>query len=278
MGSQNPDGGTGASARERAGAGGPSGDAVGRLEPRCGRRRLLSAAGVAVAGGLAGCSRISSYTFEAEPVVVPEDARGSLGLAETVRRSVTREHRRDVEGVTVTATVTSHVAVYEATSGGPWPGASAGVGVLSTPAARLMGRSLNPLSGIPLRDLLTDPRAEPVLGQSGLVEEGPVEWRRGPTALATASADPPPSLVGAGAPLRSFGAVVAGDGGPGAAFVHAARAAPTDNVVLAAAVHRHPVDGTAGPYVGPDGFVPRSTVEGARGTTREAVEAMVLAE
>lgn len=275
MGSQNPDTRAVADGGRTAGGGVPAGAGVERLEPTCTRRALLAAAATAAAGGLAGCSRISSYTYAAEPVVLPADRRASLGLAEAARRSVTREHRRDVDGLPVEVTVTSRVAVYEAEGDGPWPGTDAGVGVVSTPAARLMGRTLNPLAEMALQDLLTDPRTEPVLRRSGLAD-GALEWRRGPTPLATDSTHPPPALLGTATPLRSFGAVVAGREGPGAAFLHAGRGTPADNVVVAAAVHRHDVDATAGPYVGPDGFVDRTTVDDARTAARRAVEALEM--
>ncbi len=251
--------------------GAPSDRAVRGRGSACGRRPLLAAVGAA-ASGLAGCSRITSYTYEADPVVLPAEVQSSLGLSESVRQSVTRQYDRTVEGMRLDVTVTNRVAVYEAVGDG-WPGDAAGVGVLATPAARLMGRSLNPLVGMALQDLLTDPRAEAVLGQSGLAEDDAVEWLRGPSALATEPAEPAPVLLGTETALRSFGAVV-GAGEPAAAFVHAARAAPASDVVLAAAVHRHAVPDTAGPYVGPDGFVPAATVERARERARAALAAL----
>lgn len=248
--------------------GAPSDRAVRGPGAACGRRPLLAAVGAA-ASSLAGCSRITSYTYEANPVVLPAEGQSSLGLSESVRQSVTRQYDRTVEGMQLDVTVTNRVAVYEAVDDS-WPGDAAGVGVLATPAARLMGRSLNPLVGMALQDLLTDPRAEAVLGQGG----DAVEWLREPSALATEPTEPSPVLLGTETALRSFGAVVRGAEEPAAAFVHAARAAPASDVVLAAAVDRHAVPDTAGPYVGPDGFVPAATVERARERARAALAAL----
>ena len=77
---------------------------------RVSRRRTLSALSGAVLAGLAGCAGVTEQSFEATPVVLPEDAREEMVLAETANESESIER----EGPTGNAevSITSHSAVY----------------------------------------------------------------------------------------------------------------------------------------------------------------------
>jgi len=150
------------------------------------RRGFLAAVGSGAGVVLSGCGGVTSYEFGVDPVVLAGDARERLAYRERSRGSAVAERSRSVRGVEVTATVESHVAVYEPTDGAPARAATPTVGAVSTPAASIRGRSFNPLAQLSLAGLLTGEAGVRVLRRAGLNEVGHrrdrVRWRRGPTA------------------------------------------------------------------------------------------------
>lgn len=106
----------GAGGQEPVGGGG-NGDADGASggdgrPRRWRRRRFLSAVGTSTAAATAGCSEITTYRFEADPVVLREDVRSAYGAVQERDRTLTEDAVRTVAGVKLRAVVTSHVAAY----------------------------------------------------------------------------------------------------------------------------------------------------------------------
>jgi hypothetical protein len=76
------------------------------------RRGFVTASAVAAAS-TAGCSGLTTQSFEAPPVGLPESEHGDLRLGETAVDPVTL----DFDGpATVEVEITNHVAVYERTA------------------------------------------------------------------------------------------------------------------------------------------------------------------
>ena len=73
------------------------------------RRRYLAAVAGATAS-LAGCSNVTSQSFEASMVALPESARESLQLLETARDTRTIEPQAPTDDVEVS--ITNRIAVY----------------------------------------------------------------------------------------------------------------------------------------------------------------------
>lgn len=69
-----------------------------------------SVSGDVAATGVAGCSGETKRTFEASPVVLPDDDQGTLRLAETNREpeTISRTGPADTE-----IEITNHAAVYK---------------------------------------------------------------------------------------------------------------------------------------------------------------------
>ena len=76
-----------------------------------GRRTVLATVGGTALAGLAGCSNATQQSFEATPVVLPEDAREELVLAETARESETIT--REGPSGNVEVEITSAASVYQ---------------------------------------------------------------------------------------------------------------------------------------------------------------------
>jgi len=77
------------------------------------RRGFITATAI-VASSTAGCSDVVTPSFEADPVVLPDEDQENLWLSETVRDSATI----DVDGPSITeAEVTNHMAVYNRAAG-----------------------------------------------------------------------------------------------------------------------------------------------------------------
>jgi hypothetical protein len=85
----------------------------GTRTPPVSRRGFITAT-VIVASSTAGCSDAVTPSFEADPVVLPDEDQENLWLSETVRDSATI----DVDGPSVTEVeVTNHMAVYNRAAG-----------------------------------------------------------------------------------------------------------------------------------------------------------------
>lgn len=89
------------------------GDARDRLHAS--RRRLMAVMGAVVSAGLAGCTEVTQQSFEAAPVVLPEDDQSTLMLPETGSDSTTVD--REYAGGNVEVGVTSHLRVYRRAPG-----------------------------------------------------------------------------------------------------------------------------------------------------------------
>lgn len=79
------------------------------------RRQFLAAVGIAMAGGVAGCSGITEQEFAAQQVGLSEDAQTELGLAEV--DSETSSVSREGPTGNVEVTITNHAAIYSRAAG-----------------------------------------------------------------------------------------------------------------------------------------------------------------
>lgn len=235
------------------------------------RRSILS---IATATALAGCSGFESYEFTADPAVLPDEERRAVGLAEVATEPTTVRRRTQAGGVDVDVTIRSHIAIYESTDAGgtdrpaSWPEAEVGVGLLSTPAARIAGRTVNPLARLPLEDVAGTVQGREVLSRAGAAGAA---FERGPETVATGQS----TMLGTRTTLRSLAGVVADGGTPRAVLAHVARATDGD-VVVGALVHGRPVESTTGPLVGADGLLPTAAVEGGRAAAERVFGAVVV--
>ena len=135
----------------------------------------------------------------------------------------------------------------------PTGGATFGLGVLSTPAAKIAGQSVNPVAGMSFEELLTSGQAFHLIGPNRLPKTDEVEWLTGPTPVADVPdgtafvADSPDgtTILDQEADLKSFLGVVSGEDGPWGVGVHVARVEHERDggidVVVAAGTHRWPV-------------------------------------
>jgi phage terminase large subunit-like protein len=78
------------------------------------RRRFLAVSGAAAGAVLAGCSSVTSQSFTASPVLLPDETQTELLLAETTRdsRSVTLDGPADTQ-----VEITNQAAVYKRATG-----------------------------------------------------------------------------------------------------------------------------------------------------------------
>lgn len=75
------------------------------------RRRFLAVTGSVVSAGVAGCSGILQQEFEAQPVKLPETARGTLVLDQVLDEPVTVRRAVDAVDGEVKSPVTSRPTV-----------------------------------------------------------------------------------------------------------------------------------------------------------------------
>lgn len=252
---------------------------VGERRPprRWSRRRFLVAGGAAaLTTGLAGCTeQVTDYEFRADQVVLSEAVRASLDYELLDSHSVTTERSRTVSGVDVTATVESQVTVYGTGQLGDGTPARPDLGVLSTPAASVMGRSFNPLAAQSLATLLDSAAGRAFLRRAGLNDVGAdgeperIRWERGPRFLAAHDG----RCLDRRVTLDSYAGVL-GDGAPSVAFLHLARA-EADSVVVASGVHGRDVEAPDRSFVGSeDGYLPPDRFEMAVETYGDATAAL----
>lgn len=237
------------------------------------RRGILSIAAVTA---LAGCSGFESYEFIADPAVLPDEERRAVGLAAVATEPTTVRRRTQAGGVDVDVTIRSHLAVYESANAGgtdrpaSWPDGQVGVGLLSTPPARIGGRTVNPLARLPLRDVVGTVQGREVLSRAGA---GDATFERGPEEVESGSA----TMLGTSTTVRSLAGVVTDGGTARAVLAHVARATDGD-VVVGALVHGRPVESTAGPLVGADGLLPRAAVAAGQAAAERVFGAVVVRE
>lgn len=79
------------------------------------RRRVLAAVGSGAALSLAGCTGVTSQSYESSPVELSDTAQGTLQLAELTRETISDEER--VAGGNVSVSITSHTTVYSRAAG-----------------------------------------------------------------------------------------------------------------------------------------------------------------
>jgi len=253
------------------------------------RRQFIKATGVTAGVGLlAGCS---SQTYTAETVVLPDEAQQRLRFAPVLEETRRTELSGSVAGQDVSATIVNSVAVYteatvELSVGTPTPtdsadgsegssftGGTVNVGVLSTPAAKQAGQSLNPLGRLDLAELLTNERALQLLND---VSEGDldVEWARQPEQLSTAEG----TLLDQSTTIETHAGLL--DTGtsetPTLVYIHLARVETDTSVVIAAGVQAFDVEDTGRAYVGPDGYQTQQELEAARETVAGVDAALVV--
>jgi len=173
----------------------------------------------------------------------------------------------DSAGATVTG-ATGSVGNLDAAS---VSGGQLTVGVLSTPAARAAGQTLNPLARMGLADLLTSDQAEGFLNSSGVGGGGSVEWVRGPERLSTAEG----TMLGQDVTVETHAGVVSGET-PNATYLHMARTETGDSVVIATGLASFDVEDTSKALVGPDGYLTESELEAARSTVVDVDAALVV--
>ena len=214
---------------------------------------------VGLLAALAGCRSVTRYEFRADQVTWPAPDRERAGYRERLATTVTTDHVATVEGVDTRTTVRSRLAVYEH-EGGDLRAPRPMVGVVSTPAASMDGRTLNPLARLPLAALPGSERGRGFLGRVGLDRVGHLRtepaWAQAPRELMTR----PVTCLGQPASIESYGGVLAGEP-RSVAYLHLLRV-EADSVVLPAAVHGRDVT-RAAPLVGPDGYLGRERFEAA---------------
>lgn len=121
----------------------------------------------------------------------------------------------------------------------PTGGATYGMGVLSTPAAKVAGQSLNPIHGVDFGTLLTSDEARGLLREAGVTHAGDVEWLSGPEAVAVGGQSPF-TLLGEDAEQGTFVGVVSGEHGPWSVVANLARVVAED-LVVAVGIQRRPL-------------------------------------
>ncbi len=84
------------------------------------RRKLLLAAGVAGAAGLAGCSSVTNRTITASDVQMGE-TMGGLGFEQTDTKTFTNKAEREVAGVSGSVTAESKLTVFANAESAPDP-------------------------------------------------------------------------------------------------------------------------------------------------------------
>ncbi len=205
----------------------------------CTRRQFFRTIGAGtLATGIAGCSSVTNYEFDAKPVILPDETLDQLTLEEPLQTPVTAAHTQEVGGVEIEASIESHVTVYESTpgAGNIWDA----IGAVSTPQASLMGRTLNPLARTSVANLLTSHGGTRFLRHLGLDDIGDsrarVQWDRGPRFIAGREG----TCLGNETTLESYAGILTGDS-PSVAFIHVTRV-DGDSIVIAAAVHGHEVE------------------------------------
>ena len=216
------------------------------------RRDLLrTGVGVGIASATAGCAggvdvgRISTYRFDAAPVFLAPDPRG-VSYREVASAEETVERNPTVGGVGVGVELTNHARVYESDEDS--------LGLLSSPAATVATRPVNPLATDALREILVGDVGARVLKSLGVVDQPSVTWARGPEQVGTGEGE----LLGQSTAITSFAGVTEQSG---FVLVTVARVTDAGDVVFAAnALER---DGDAGQLVGEEGYVGRETVRGS---------------
>jgi len=132
-------------------------------------------------------------------------------------------------------------------------GATYGIGVLSTPAAKVAGQSVNPVAGMSFEELLTGKRFGHLIGPNRLQKTDEGDWLAGPAPVAEITLGPSldegmqdsTTILDDETELKSFLGVLSGEDGPWGVGVHMARVENEHDdgtdVVVTAAVHRWPV-------------------------------------
>jgi hypothetical protein len=132
-------------------------------------------------------------------------------------------------------------------------GATYGTGVLSTPAAKVAGQSVNPVAGMSFEELLTGKRFGHLIGPNRLQKTDEGDWLAGPAPVAEITLGPSldegmqdsTTILDDETELKSFLGVLSGEDGPWGVGVHMARVENEHDdgtdVVVTAAVHRWPV-------------------------------------
>jgi hypothetical protein len=122
----------------------------------------------------------------------------------------------------------------------PLSGATFQMGVLSTPAAKVAGTSVNPLAGMDFSDILTSDRLRE-FGKEAVGGVGEGGWLSGPSPVSDVPAGTDFSILGQDAEFESFTGVVDGEHGPWVVGVHMARVEHDGEITIAVATHRWPV-------------------------------------
>ena len=198
------------------------------------RRELLAAAGTAGMGAFAGCSGVTSPTFEATPVVLTTPGQERLNLPEFDLAETTRT--RSIAGVGE-ATITGYLAVHSHPGDGDPPHrfdrpapTFRRLGALSTPSPEVVGDWVNPFASKPFAELLVGDRGRQLLHNTGIVDTPGFDWRRGPTEVGTADGE----LLGQPMEAKSYMGVAVGEDSPASTLLmNLARVVTGGNVVIA---------------------------------------------
>lgn len=255
------------------------------------RRRFLQVAGATAGTGLlAGCSSPTDQEFIADEVVLPEESQDDLGFTTVAERTERREISRTIGGQEVTATLESAIAAYieadtgfksggetEQTESGDdmsaetFTGGQLMVGVLSTPAAKIAGQSLNPLASLGLGELLTSSQVEKAIGSTGAGEGGSVDWRRGPEQLSTVEG----TLLDQDVTVETHAGIVEAET-PKATYLHMARVANDSSIVIAVGIQGFDAEDTSKPFLGSDGYMTEAELADAQSTVVDVDAALVV--
>lgn len=122
----------------------------------------------------------------------------------------------------------------------PMGGVSFGLAVLSTPSAKVAGKSANPLAHISTSDLFDRKETQNLLSQAGFGEDVSLELAAGPEQVTPTDGPATTTLLGTEADIESFVGILGGDAAGWGIGLHVVRADVEDNVIVVG-LHRHAV-------------------------------------
>jgi len=194
-------------------------------------KMLGSTGAVGLVGGLAGCESLNQqFSFVADRVSLTADTAQRYAYGTPSRDAIPWGESLEISGVGVSVSILSRFVGYQRQATNGVVGENAGLGVLSTPVAEVLGQAVNPQASAELSGIINGAIGERMLEATGL--DSGVAWTEGPTAVGQAT---PASLLGGNATVESY-VGVADDGDRHLVFAHLVRRAVGEDMVFASAV------------------------------------------